>query len=141
MMKNVKLDYSSLEKAVSTLSIALQSYEANSMVFSLADRDIIRDGVIQRFEYTFELAWKTLKRYLEIYGLEKADTLTNRDLFRIGAEQGLIDDPASWFNYMIDRNRTSHSYDADVANDVFHTAGQFLHDVTYLLDQLKKRVI
>jgi nucleotidyltransferase substrate binding protein (TIGR01987 family) len=140
-MTTIKLDYSSLEKAVSTLSIALKSYEANSKCFSPTDRDIMRDGVIQRFEYTFELAWKTIKRYLEIYGLEKADTLTNRDLFRIGAEQGLIEDPSSWFDYMIDRNRTSHIYDVGVATDVFHTAGRFLQDATYLLDQLKKRVI
>jgi nucleotidyltransferase substrate binding protein (TIGR01987 family) len=139
-MTNIKLDYSSLEKAVSTLSIAWKSYEANSNRLSPADRDIMRDGVIQRFEYTFELAWKTIKRYLEIYGLEKADTLTNRDLFRIGAEQGLIEDPSSWFNYMIERNRTSHVYDVAVANDVFHTAGNFLKDAAYLLDQLNKRV-
>lgn len=139
-MTNIKLDYSSLEKAVSTLSIALKSYEANSNSLSPADRDIMRDGVIHRFEYTFELAWKTIKRYLEIYGLEKADTLTNRDLFRIGAEQGLIEDPSSWFNYMIDRNRTSHVYDVAVANDVFRTAVSFLKDAAYLLDQLKKSV-
>ena len=52
----------------------------------------MRDGVIQRFEYTFELSWKMIKRYLEIYSLEKPDGFTNTELFRMGFEQGLIDE-------------------------------------------------
>jgi hypothetical protein len=48
----------------------------------------MRDGVIQRFEYTCELLGKMLKRYVEEYGLERVDFLTGRDPFRVGDEQG-----------------------------------------------------
>jgi nucleotidyltransferase substrate binding protein (TIGR01987 family) len=103
-------------------------------------RDIMRDGAIQRFEYTFELAWKTIKRYLEMYGLEKVDNLNNRDLFRAGFENGLINDASAWFDYLTDRNQTAHIYDQNIAAEVFDSAKGFLADVKYLLTQLKERV-
>jgi len=53
----------------------------------------MRDGVIQRFECTFELSWKMIKQYLEIYSLEKPDGFTSKELFRMGLEQRLIRDP------------------------------------------------
>lgn len=139
-MTGAKLDYSSLEKAIATLEISLTSYESVSESMAPQQRDIMRDGVIQRFEYTFELAWKTIKRYLEMYGLEKVDKLNNRDLFRAGFENGLIDDVSSWFDYLTDRNQTAHVYDQDVAAEVFGSAKGFLNDVKYLLAQLKERV-
>jgi nucleotidyltransferase substrate binding protein (TIGR01987 family) len=135
-----RLDYSSLEKAIATLKIAIDSYNAMKGSIGPQERDVMRDGVIQRFEYTFELAWKTIRRYLEIYGLEKADTLNNRELFRAGSENGLIKDAATWFDYLADRNQTSHIYDPDVAADVFSSAEAFLADAGYLLLRLKERV-
>jgi nucleotidyltransferase substrate binding protein (TIGR01987 family) len=139
-MTGGKLDYSSLEKAVTTLEISLVAYESGKVSMEPEQRDIIRDGVIQRFEYTFELAWKTIKRYLEMYGLEKVDKLNNRDLFRAGFENGLINDASLWFDYLTDRNQTSHIYDQDIAAEVFSSAQSFLSDVKYLLAQLKERV-
>ena len=139
-MTSNKLDYSSLEKAVSTLEVSLISYESGKDSMQPEQRDIMRDGVIQRFEYTFELAWKTIKRYLEMYGLEKVDKLNNRDLFRAGFENGLIEDASLWFDYLTDRNQTSHIYDPIVAAEVFNSAKGFLNDAKYLLAQLKERV-
>ena len=139
-MPNFKLDYSSLEKAVTTLEVAIHSFDSRKDSMKPEERDLMRDGVIQRFEYTFELAWKTIKRYIEMYGLEKADTLNNRELFRVGFENGLIRDAARWFDYLTDRNQTSHIYNPDVAADVFASAENFLTDARYLLDQLKERI-
>ena len=139
-MTGNKLDYSSLEKAVTTLETAVTSYKSITGPASPEERDLMRDGVIQRFEYTFELAWKTIKRYLEMYGLEKVDKLTSRDLFRSAFETGLIRDAASWFDYLTDRNQTSHAYDQKVAAEVFGSAEGFLNDARFLLAQLKERV-
>jgi nucleotidyltransferase substrate binding protein (TIGR01987 family) len=139
-MTATKLDYSSLEKAINTLETAINSFESRKALMETEERDLMRDGVIQRFEYTFELAWKTIKRYLEMYGLEKVDNLSNRDLFRLGFENGLIKDASPWFDYLADRSQTTHIYDQDVAADVFASAEKFLIDVQYLLDQLKERV-
>jgi nucleotidyltransferase substrate binding protein (TIGR01987 family) len=135
-----KLDYSSLENAIATLAVAIGSFETTKVSIPAEQRDIMRDGVIQRFEYTFELAWKTIKRYLEMYGLEKVDKLSNRDLFRVAFESGLIQDPVRWFGFLTDRNQTSHIYDQNVAADVFESAEAFLSDAQYLLAQLKARV-
>lgn len=139
-MTSDTLDYSSLEKAISTLEVAINSYESRKNTSEQAERDLMRDGVIQRFEYTFELSWKMIKRYLEMYGLERVDKLNNRELFRIGFENGLIKDPTRWFDYLTDRNQTSHIYDPDVAADVFTSAEEFLIDAKYLLDQFKERI-
>lgn len=139
-MTDLKLDYSSLEKAINTLESALKFYESQKNAVGPEQRDLMRDGVIQRFEYTFELSWKTIKRFLEMYGLEKVDALNNRDLFRVGFENGLIKDPVQWFDYLSDRNQTSHVYDPNVAADVFSSAQKFLTDAAFLLERLKERV-
>jgi nucleotidyltransferase substrate binding protein (TIGR01987 family) len=135
-----KLDFSNLEKAITTLATAVSAYEAKKDSAMPDERDLMRDGVIQRFEYTFELAWKTIKRYLEMYGLERVDKLTSRDLFRVGFEAGLIGDASAWFEYLADRNQTSHIYDDVVAAEVYDSVKAFLIDVRFLLVQLKERV-
>ena len=87
------LDLRSLKKAVEALKISFEIYDHNLLAEYLPEKVVLRDGVIQRFEFTFELSWKMLKRYLEEFGLEKVDGLNNRDLFRVGFEQGLLDEP------------------------------------------------
>ncbi len=87
------LDLRSLKKAVEALKIAFEIYDQNPLAEYLPEKVVLRDGVIQRFEFTFELSWKMLKRYLEEFGLEKVDGLNNRDLFRVGFEQG---DALTW---------------------------------------------
>ncbi len=72
-----------------------------------------KDGVIQRFEFTFELLWKTLKIVLESKGiLCKAPTECLKDAFRLG----LINDEAAYLQMLKDRNRTSHLYSKDQAD-------------------------
>ena len=76
---------------------------------------------------------------LEIYGLEKADGLNNKDLFRVGREPGLIEAPERWFHYLKMRNQTSHIYDKEKAAGVFAAAREFLPDCLYLLNSLKEK--
>jgi nucleotidyltransferase substrate binding protein (TIGR01987 family) len=139
-MKKKTLDISSLEKAVASLETAVKSYESNKGSLPLQERDLLRDGTIQRFEYTFELCWKMIKRYLEMYGLEKIDKTTNRELFRIANENGLLRDVESWFGYLDDRNQTSHIYDQEIAEDVFSSIEGFLRNAQFVLDQLRNRI-
>ena len=133
------LDLSSYEKAIASLETALNAYASAQQPEGSAERELMRDGVIQRFEYTFELAWKLVKRYLEEYGLERVDSLTNRDLFRVGHEQSLLRDAEAWLNYLKSRNLTSHTYEPATAEIVFQSAKAFLADARYLLDQLRAR--
>lgn len=99
--------------------------------------EFIRDAVIQRFEYTYELAWKMLRRQLvEDLGAEAVTPLSRQDLFRLAAEHGLIADPLPWFAYHKARNITSHTYNETVAEEVYQAAQSFLGDAEGLLRAL-----
>lgn len=99
--------------------------------------EIIRDGTIQRFEYSYELSMKFLKRVLEVIFADTVDTLAYRDLLRTAAERGLITDVKQWFLYRDARNKTSHTYDGKVAAEVFRVIPSFLPDAQALLAKLK----
>ncbi|MXZ91289.1 MAG: nucleotidyltransferase [Chloroflexi bacterium] len=72
--------------------------------------ELEREGVIQRFEYTFELAWLTLKDRLEYDGVVLA-TVTPRNVIREAFAAKLITDGAAWTDMLTDRNLMSHTYD------------------------------
>jgi nucleotidyltransferase substrate binding protein (TIGR01987 family) len=133
------LDLRSMKKAVEALKIAFEIYDHNTLSEDRPEKVVLRDGVIQRFEFTFELSWKMLKRYLEEFGLEKVDGLNNRDLFRVGFEQGLLEDPEVWFHYLKMRNQSSHIYDVEKAAMVFSAARNFQQDAQSLLERLEAK--
>ena len=101
----------------------------------------MRDACIQRFEFTFELAWKMLKRQLELDLPSSAelDTLSFRGLMRVGAEQGLIGDPGAWFVHREWRNLTSHTYNAAKAAEVRAALPAFAADAQTQLMRLQQR--
>jgi nucleotidyltransferase substrate binding protein (TIGR01987 family) len=100
--------------------------------------DIVRDATIQRFEYTYELAWKIMKRHLKWSGTINTDPPTKRDLFREAENVGLIRDAETWFEYDRARNKTSHTYDETTAEEVYEAACKFGPDARTLLVELKK---
>ena len=70
-----------------------------------------REGIIQRFEYTYELAWKTLKDYLE-YGRNLNNTdITARNVFKEAYSAGIIKEQNIFIDMMLSRNLLSHTYD------------------------------
>ncbi|MCJ7840028.1 nucleotidyltransferase substrate binding protein [Lederbergia sp. NSJ-179] len=71
--------------------------------------DIVIDGVIQRFEFTFELSWKLMKMLLEYYGV--TELRSPRATIREAFANRLISDGEQWIDMMVDRNKTSHLYD------------------------------
>lgn len=76
-----------------------------------------KDGMVQRFEYTQELAWKLLKNYIEYQGASQKLT-GSRDVIRQGVASGLLSDPDTWFDMLESRNTTSHVYDEQTEADV-----------------------
>ena len=78
--------------------------------------DLLKEGLIQRFEYTHELAWKVMKDYAEYQGY--TDIRGSRDAFRKALEMGLIAD-ARWMASISDRNLTSHNYDDETAEEIY----------------------
>lgn len=131
----MQLDLSPLRKALASLERGLTRRRTN-----LADEEV-RDACIQRFEYCFELSWKMLKRQieLEIGNTAEVDGYSKRTLFRVAAERGLISSPEPWFVYLVQRNKTSHAYDAQVALEVAAELEAFARDAQSLLATLEVR--
>jgi nucleotidyltransferase substrate binding protein (TIGR01987 family) len=129
------LDFSSFEKALTSLQRVL----ARSA--TAPTDDDLRDACIQRFEYTYELAFKMLKRQLEqeLPSSEELDHLPFKEIIRIGAERGLITVPERWFDYRDKRNITSHTYDEQKAREVYAVLSDFAVDATDLLSRLMTR--
>lgn len=121
--------YASLEKAVNRASQEPGDLE-------------VRDACIQRFEYTFELSVKTIKRFIEmempIY--ENLDQMNYRDLLRIAFEIGLVNEPKDWFHYREARNQTSHAYDQNKAQAVFKVILEFMGEAKFLIRQFQTRL-
>jgi nucleotidyltransferase substrate binding protein (TIGR01987 family) len=79
--------------------------------------DIIKEGLIKRFEYTFELAWNVMKDYAVFQG--NPNVGGSRDAFREALQLQLISDGKVWMDMIISRNKTSHTYDEDTADEIF----------------------
>jgi nucleotidyltransferase substrate binding protein (TIGR01987 family) len=135
------LDLSSLQKAVDSLERAVKV--ADKMIEGDVETDqeeVIRAGVIQNFEFTYELCWKFIQRWLEVNAVGQiVFRSTMKELFRMAAERQLIQDVEAWFEYHKARNKTSHIYDEVVAESVYEAALRFLSDAKALLKTLEDR--
>lgn len=131
----MNLNLTALEKALAALERALSRHAADPL-----DEEL-RDACIQRFEFTYELAWKMLKRRMELDlpSPQELDGMSYRTLIRMGAEQGLIDDVPAWFVYRDKRNLTSHTYDAAKAADVAASLPSFAVHARRLLERLQTK--
>lgn len=76
-----------------------------------------KQGAIQCFEYTHELAWNVLKDYLELQG--HTGLIGSRDTTREAFRRGLVQDGDVWMSMIKSRNTTSHAYDQDVADKIY----------------------
>lgn len=97
-------------KAVERLREALEEYKENPS-------DTMRDGVIQRFEFTTELAWKACREYLLDMGY--ADVNGPKPVMREAFAHGIVTDSEAWIRILTDRNLTSHVYKEQTANGIF----------------------
>jgi len=80
------------------------------------ENSFIKDSLIQRYEYTIELAWKTMKDYLEEQGF--IDVSSRKKVVRKAFEEALIQDAPTWIAALNGRNITSHAYDETKANEI-----------------------
>ena len=135
------LELSSLEKAVASLERALKFADKMSAGSTEYEEiEIIKAGVIQNFEFTYELCWKFMKRWIEEnVSPDIVDGVTRKELFRLSAENRLIVDVEEWMEYHKSRNLTSHTYDEEVAERVYQTAVKFLSGAKDFLERLEKR--
>lgn len=81
--------------------------------------DIVIDGTLHRFEFTFELAWKVIKYYLEYMGVVEK-TGSPRETIQNGFKQGIISDGEEWIEMMLSRNALSHLYDEKESRKIYN---------------------
>ena len=82
------------------------------------ESDIVIDGTLHRFEFTFELAWKTMKDYLEYSGI--IDGIGSpREIIKTSFANGIIEDGDNWIKMMLARNSLSHLYDEEKSREIY----------------------
>ncbi|NOU09437.1 MAG: nucleotidyltransferase [Nitrospira sp.] len=106
--------------------------------FALAQpvNEFVRDSAIQRFEFTFELFWKSLKAYAEESGLE---AFSPRDSLRVAFHLGVIQEDAEWFRMLEDRNLTSHTYNEATAETIYSHLPTYARLIHQTLGELIRR--
>ena len=82
------------------------------------ENDLTIDGVLHRYEFTFELAWKTLKDYLNYLGIEQ-NTGSPREIIQKSFENKIIEDGEIWIKMMLARNSLSHLYDEETSREIY----------------------
>ena len=123
-----------LKHAISSLREAVEQPMLNDKELG----EYIRDSIIQRFEYTYELSWKLLRRYLvQEYDLSITSI---RQMYREAAKLGLIDNVEAWFAYQEARNLTSHTYNEDTADETCEVAKRFVSDAEKMFNKLDKAI-
>lgn len=112
-----KQRFDNYRNALKRLTVAVRTIEN---AYDMGDEidDLLREGLIQRFEYTHELAWKVMKDYAEYQGYTEIHG--SRDAMRKALEMELID-CSDWLRTIEARNLTSHSYDEDTVAEIYDT--------------------
>lgn len=120
------LKWEDYHKALHRLEIALSK--------TLDEDDLYLDATIQRFEFTFELAWKLMKAVLEYEGIEATSP---RSSIREAWKQHLIGDAEKWLDMQVKRNLSSHTYNEETAQDIYR---HIKEDYIVLLQDLDQEI-
>ncbi len=136
--------FSNFNKALSKLEESVEYIKHNF----LADEDeldsndlghvvdeLIKEGLIQRFEYTHELAWNVMKDYALFHG--NSTVGGSRDATREAYKLQIIDNADTWMDMIQSRNKTSHTYNESIANEIF---GKIINDYFPLFSNFRKRM-
>jgi nucleotidyltransferase substrate binding protein (TIGR01987 family) len=99
--------FNNYTKALAQLTKFIQKIELN---------ELEQQGLIQAFEYTYELAWNTLKDYFEMQG--EANLYGSRDAFRLAFKRGLVENGEAWMDMIKSRSLTSHTYNEETAQKI-----------------------
>lgn len=142
-MNATTLDLSALQNAIASLEDGL-GVVSDSDWFNAqnaAVKNTLIAGVIQNFEFVYEIGIKMIKRTIELEAASpsEVDETNFREVLRVAAEKGLIADVEAWFRYRKMRNVTAHTYDHEKAQQVYQGTLEFIGDARDLLSRLKAR--
>ncbi len=112
-------------KALSTLSKAIELNEKREL------SELEKQGMIQSFEYTHELAWKLMKDYFIFQG--NTEITGSRDATREAFKTGLIEDGDNWLKMIENRNLTSHTYNQETSEEIYTNIVKLFYQLFVLL--------
>jgi len=102
--------------------------------------DLEKQGLIQAFEYTHELAWSTLKDFLEHKG--QKDIYGSRDASRKAFQLGIIEDGEVWMDMIQSRNKTSHTYNRETAEEIVNAVTTHYYELFIsLAEKLEEQLL
>ena len=130
------LDFTALENTINRLGEVLKRYEREKT------DDVVRDSVIQRFEFTYSIALKTLRKYFieRAFVIDDVNNLSFNEMIRIASKLNLIkSDLEKWTQYRTMRNLTSHTYDEEIALKVVGSVPDIYEEISFLLTKMKKK--
>ncbi len=109
-----------LSEAISYIKKDINDKEIDMEVAGTEEvlEEIIKEGLIQRFEYTYEMAWNVMKDYALYQG--DSEISGSRDAIRYAFSSNLIVDGDLWMDMIKSRIKTSHTYNEETANEIFH---------------------
>lgn len=131
------IDLTSFEKALASLFEVIKIYNCDKTDL------ITRDSMIQRFEYTYSISLKMIKRYFVngAFVLENIEGMTFNEMIRQANKMGLLrSNLEKWDNFRQKRNLTSHTYDEKIAQDVVEIIEDFALEAKYLLEKLREKL-
>lgn len=137
MIEPNHIDISPLERALTRLEEGLATYLAQP------GSDLLLDGLIQRFEFIYELSHKSLRRYLMAASAEpeQVAALTFQDLIRLANDKGLVlGDWPAWRDWRSLRGKSSHTYDQQAALEIAGHIPGFIEEARFLRDRLAERL-
>ena len=137
----MKLEITPFEKALDQLRKSLEYLQSPMAKKDGGLYEQFRGASIQAFEYSYELAIKMIRRQLAqiVATPQELAEVTFADLIRMAADAGLVKDVKRFLEYRDARNQTSHTYDENRAKEVAAAIPGFFEDVSFLLEQLRKR--
>jgi nucleotidyltransferase substrate binding protein (TIGR01987 family) len=124
--------FSNFIKAFTKLEQAVQTYHDKSALPDADFSELEKEGMIQRFEYTHELAWNVMKDYAAYQGNSQLGG--SRDATREAFKLQLIKNGEGWMDMLKARNQTSHTYDEATATEIFE---QIIQDFYPLFTDFK----
>ncbi len=131
-----KLDVTSFENTLNSLNEVIEVYNSDKTNL------ITRDSMIQRYEYTYSLALKMIKRFFSQGAfVENVEGMTFNEMVRQANKMNLLkSNLEKWTDFRLMRNLTSHTYDEKVALDVVEVIPEFRDEAQFLLKKLKERL-
>ncbi|HHV14974.1 MAG TPA: nucleotidyltransferase [Gelria sp.] len=130
-MGSLETKLSNFKNALQRLKEAVEQFKQDNT------NDLLRDGLIQRFEFTYELAWKTTREYLKELGI--VDRNSPKTVFKEAYAQKIIIDETNWLLMLKDRNTMSHMYSEELSQEIARRiTDSYLSEFELLLSKLEK---